>query len=207
MRTRITIASILILAFSYSASAQLRFGIRGGINSSNMKVGAITGSDYSLEYAKGDIGYHVGVMAQAKLLGIFIQPELLFTTTKNDIQFSHGTLVYDPGEQVFHKIDIPVMAGVKVGPFKLQAGPVGTMMINSKSDLLDQVSLEPGFNRLSIGYQAGVGLELSSLLVDVKYEGNLSRLGSGVTIAGTDYSFDQRMNQWILSIGFLFGND
>ena len=70
--------------------------------------------------------------------------------------------------------------------------------------MLDNYDIEQEFSAATLGYQAGVGLELANLLVDVKYEGNLSKLGDGVTIAGRDYSFDQRMSQWILSVGFLF---
>jgi hypothetical protein len=108
------------------------------------------------------------------------------------------------GKQKFYKLDLPVIVGVKVGPLKLQAGPVGTMVIKSKSDLLDKYNLQETFRGATFGYQAGLGLELSSLLVDVKYEGNLSKLGDGVEIAGQNFNFDQRMHQWIFSVGFLF---
>lgn len=208
MRTRIALFSIILLAFSLNVDAQFKYGIRGGINT-NVKLNDFSGSDYTLEYAKGDMGFHIGVMAQVKLLNIFIQPELLFTTSKTDIQLINREDLVNPieelGKQNFNKIDIPVMAGVKIGPLKIQAGPVGTMMLKSKSDLLDKYNMEQNFKGITLGYQAGIGLELSSLLLDVKYEGNLSKLGDGVAIAGTDYSFDQRMSQWILSIGFLLG--
>ncbi len=211
MKNRI-IALVILVFCVLGANAQISFGIRGGINSSNINLRDFDGGQYRLEYARGGLGFHIGGMAQIKLLNVFIQPELLFTRTKSDISiatFNSVDVVWnDPewDEQRFNKIDIPVIVGVKLGPIKLQAGPVATMMLGSKSDLLDDYSIKQEFSGATIGYQAGVGLELANLLLDVKYEGNLSKLGDGIMIAGTPYNFDQRMNQWILSIGFLFGN-
>ena len=211
MKNRI-IAVIIFLVFTLSLSAQISFGIRGGINSSNIKLNDFDGGQYRLEYARGALGFHIGGMAQIKLLNVFIQPELLFTTTKNDVSvasFNNVAFEWEEpvfGEQRFSKIDIPLIAGVKLGPMKLQVGPVATMMLTSKFKELDAYNLKGEFLSATIGYQAGVGLELANLLVDVKYEGNLSKLGDGIIIAGTPYNFDQRMSQWILSVGFLFGN-
>jgi len=204
MKSRLLILIALCLSFSLSGQA-IKFGIRGGINSSQVKVSDFSGSSYELDYAKGSkIGYHFGVITQIKLLGIFLQPELLFTTAKNDIKISDINNNEFFGHQNFYKIDVPVLAGIKLGPLKLQAGPVATMALGSTSDLLDQYNIHQTFSGATFGYQAGVGLELASLLIDVKYEGNLSKLGDAIEIGNTRYNFDQRMSQWILSIGYLF---
>ncbi len=204
MKSRFLI--LLALFLSATLSGQVKFGIRGGINSSQVKISDFSGSHYELDYAKGhEIGYHFGVITQIKILGIYIQPELLFTTAKNDIKITNIINDnYDLGSQNFYKIDIPVLAAVKVGPLKLQAGPVATMALGSTSDLLDEYKMRQTFSGATFGYQAGVGLELSSLLIDVKYEGNLSRYGDAIRIGDTRYNFDQRLSQWIFSIGFLF---
>jgi hypothetical protein len=204
MKTRFLI--LLVILLSASVSAQFKIGIRGGINSSQVKLHDFVASDYNIEYAKGhEIGYHFGVMSQIKLLGFYVQPEILFTTAKNDIRVTNT--IYNRvelGSQNFYKLDIPVIAGVKFGPLKLQAGPVATMALGSKFEGLDTYELEQTFKGATFGYQAGVGLELSSLCIDVKYEGNLSQLGDAVQVGNTRYNFDQRLSQWILSIGFLF---
>ncbi len=202
---------MILLFCVLGLNAQLSFGIRGGINSSNVNLKDFSGDYYQIDYARGALGFHIGGMAQIKLMSVFIQPELLFTSIKNDISVaSFDDVAFswrepDFGEQRFNKIDIPVIAGVKLGPLKLQAGPVATMIISSKIKDLDAYDINQEFSGATIGYQAGVGLELANLLVDVKYEGNLSKLGDGVKIAGSSYSFDTRMSQWILSVGFLFG--
>jgi hypothetical protein len=203
MKYRPVLLILLLVAATQLASAQIKFGIRGGINSSRITLTDFNTPLYDIQYRKGDLGYHFGVMSQIKLLGVFIQPELLFTTAKNDVKYTSST-VDEFGKQKFYKLDLPVIAGYKLGPLKLQAGPVGTFLIKSKSDLLDKYNIEETYKGATFGFQAGVGLELSSLLIDVKYEGNLSRLGDGVEIAGQQFNFDQRMHQWIFSIGFLF---
>jgi hypothetical protein len=204
MKNRLLIIAAFLLMICQFTDAQIKFGIRGGFNSSRINVEnfQVPGFD-DLEYAKGDIGYHIGVMSQIKVIGIFVQPELLFTIAKNDIRLTSST-GDEYGEEKFYKIDIPVIAGLKLGPVKFQAGPVATMMVGSKSDLLDANGIDQTFKGVTIGYQAGLGLELSSLLVDIKYEGNLSNLGDGMVVGGTTYHFDHRMNMWILSFGFLF---
>jgi hypothetical protein len=205
MKSRIFILLALLLSASLSGQ-HVRFGIRGGINSSHIKLNDFTGSNFELEYAKGhEIGYHFGVMSQIKVLGFYVQPELLFTTAKNDIRVTNTIRhTFEIGSQNFYKIDVPVLAGVKLGPLKLQAGPVATMALGTRIRDINEIELQQSFKGLTFGYQAGVGLELSSLLIDVKYEGNLSKLGDAVEIGNTRYNFDQRMSQWILSLGFLF---
>ncbi len=61
------------------------------------------------------------------------------------------------------------------------------------------------FNGATWGYQVGVGLDLGKkITIDVKYEGNLSKLADGVKIAGETRSFDSRNSQFVASLGFFF---
>ncbi|MGD2034641.1 MAG: porin family protein [Bacteroidales bacterium] len=204
---KIKCIAIFIMALLVWApgQAQLKFGIRGGINASRVKLKEFDNPDYRLDYESGQVGFHFGGIAQLKMGMVFIQPELLFTNVKTDVsvQRTSGGETWI-GKQSFNKLDLPVIAGVKIGPLKLQAGPVASVVLNSKSNVLDDRGIDQSTKGATIGYQAGVGLQLGSLLVDVKYEGNLSKLGDGVTIGGQDFNFDQRLNQIIFSIGFLF---
>ena len=200
----ISIVFLALLVWS-PGQAQIKFGIRGGINSSRVKLKEFNNPDYQLDYKSGQVGFHFGGITQIKLGMFVLQPELLFTTAKTDI--SLYDVVFDTtsiGKQSFNKLAIPIIARVKFGPLKLQAGPVASVIVNSKSDLLEREGIEQAYKGMTIGYQAGLGLELGSLLLDVKYEGNLSKFGDGVSIGGQDFSFDQRLNQIIFSLGFLF---
>jgi hypothetical protein len=196
---------IIALLVCTPGQAQIRFGIRGGIGSSNIKLNDFNNPDYSLDYKSSKVGFHFGGVMQLKLGMFVLQPELLFSNLKSDLKLNYVTIdsAYT-GSQSFNRIDIPVIAGVKFGPLKLQLGPVASVVVNSKSSLLDRHGIKQTYKGMTIGYQAGVGLELGSLLLDVKYEGSLSKFADGITIGGENFDFDQRVNQVILSLGFLF---
>jgi hypothetical protein len=107
-------------------------------------------------------------------------------------------------KQTLNRIDIPVMVGIKLKILKLEAGPVASFIISNNSDLKSITSYELQWNKATIGYQAGLGLDVGKIALDVKYEGNLSKLGTGIDIGNTTASFDTRLNQLIVSIGFFF---
>ena len=206
MKTKNLVLLATILFLSVTLNAQFKIGIRAGISSSDIKLKNYKTDQYELEYSKGNYGYHFGIISQLKIAKLYLQPELLFSTAKSDIAYKD---LLDPknnkiGRQNFNKIDIPVIVGFKVAIFKLQAGPVATFILNTKSDLLKEKKIEQNLKGATIGYQAGIGVELSSLLLDVKYEGNLSKLGSSMERNGTKVNFDQRMSQFLFSIGYLF---
>jgi len=198
-----------LLASSLSF-AQVRFGLRGGINSSkvNSSTEVHTG-DYKITCPNYSvIGYHAGLISQIELSGFFIQPELLYSSVRNDLD------VYDlnssnPQEAVavkqkLNRIDIPVMVGIKLKILKLEAGPVASFVISNSSDLNTITQYDMQWNKAMIGYQAGIGLDIGKIALDVKYEGSLSKLGTGVNIGNTTTSFDTRLNQIILSVGLFF---
>ncbi len=206
MKTRILLPVVLFLSISLSIEAQFSYGIRVGMSSSNMKLKNFTTQDYQLKYNRGDFGYHFGVIGKVKLLKFFIQPELLFSVAKVDLSYQDLT-TFDSihyGKENFYSLDLPVMAGYKLGPLKLEVGPVATWLFGYKSSLMDSYNLKQNLNTMTVGYQAGLGVELGGLIIDAKYEGNLSKLGTGMKIAGTDVKFDQRLSKLLLSVGYLF---
>ncbi|MDP2424143.1 MAG: porin family protein [Bacteroidales bacterium] len=90
MKTRlISIVLILLLSATF-ASAQISFGILGGVNFQNLN-----GKDYNGDKLENDmiIGYHAGVNVQIPIASEFyFQPGLLFTTKGADN--TNGTLTY-----------------------------------------------------------------------------------------------------------------
>ena len=97
------------------------------------------------------------------------------------------------------------MVGYKFGPARIQAGPVASIIIDSKSALSDYDNYNEEFNGATWGYQVGVGLDiLKKVTLDVKYEGNLSKLGDGVTVLGQERSFDSRNSQFVFNVGIFF---
>ena len=52
----------------------------------------------------------------------------------------------------------------------MQAGPVASILIDYKIEDALQVPLEVDYNTSTIGYQAGIGLDIGNLILDLKYE-------------------------------------
>ncbi len=213
MRQKVLIIAILILT-SGSLFAQFRIGLRGGINASRLKGDReivtphpttlhnykITVPDYMM------VGYHLGLVAQVQAGTLFIQPEALYTLTRNDID------VYDLNsgnpatfEQRLNRLDIPVLIGLKLKAFKLGVGPVMTFLISEDSDLHEITEYDLKMNNATLGYQAGIGLDIGHFTIDLKYEGSLSKLANGIKVSDNEVlEFDSRINQVILSFALFF---
>ena len=212
---RIILIALLIIPLSMVLNAQIKFGIKAGITSTSIKVDDIIAIDdasdieeLAIEGLGSRIGLQGGVFSRITIAKLFIQPELLFTSTSGEIEITElledGSIENKIKDQEFKQIDIPIMIGYKVGPLRLQAGPIASIVIDSQSALLDYDNYEEEFNGATWGYQVGIGLDIKKITIDIKYEGNLSKLGDGVTIGGETQEFDSRNSQFVFTLGFFF---
>jgi hypothetical protein len=206
MKRIILISSLAISSFSLFA--QLDFGIKGGLNISNVKASEILTDDYRINpAASGNVGYHIGGFLRASLLGLFIQPELYFTSLQNEFKVED---ISGPGtveqlvNQKIGRMDVPVLVGVKLGTFRLGLGPVGSIILSDKSDLTDITGYEAKLKSATFGYQLGAGVDIWKFSIDVRYEGNLTKLGDQLDIGGQTINLDNRVRQILISLGFRF---
>lgn len=204
MKKRTVIYLGLLIFASTTAFGQIKFGLRAGINNAG-KINDFNDGGVIINYTKGRVGYHFGLTSKIKVLNIFVQPELLFSTSSNNIEVSSfSNTVAESGKQKYNKMDIPILAGVQFGVLEIKAGPLFTTVLSSKSDLLDKYEMEQNFQKATMGYQIGGGVELGRLEIGLRYEGNLSKLGSGMKVAGQTYKFDTRPNQFLISAAYFF---
>lgn len=217
-KTLIILAALMTLSVASNAQF-IRFGVKGGVSSSNVKFDNkdLNISDvekYLVEQGDSKLGLHFGVFGRIQIMGLFIQPEVLFTQTKGEVVINDLTTsnaVSSIAKQKFNKFDIPVMVGWKFGPARVGLGPVASFVVGESDGLRDKVeeltkqTVKNDFKGATFGYQIGVGLDiLKFATIDLKYEGNLSKLGNGLNIGGEDFKFDQRNPQFIASIGIFF---
>ena len=102
------------------------------------------------------------------MLGFMIQPEILFSMAENNISVTENA-VTEVKEQKFNRLDVPLMLGIKLGPARLMAGPVGSVVISSPGDIFSDA--ENLYKRATFGGQAGIGLDIAKkLTLDVRYE-------------------------------------
>lgn len=214
---RIFLIALLIIPFTMVSNAQIKFGIKAGITSTSIKADDVytidDASDIEQLKIKGKnakIGFQGGLMSRITIIKLYVQPELLFTSTSGEVEItevseSTGAAVSTIKEQKFNQIDIPIMVGYKIGPARIQGGPIATIVLNSTSALKDYNNYEEEFNGATWGYQVGLGLDLGKkITIDAKYEGNLSKLGDGIKVAGETRNFDSRNSQFVVTLGYFF---
>jgi hypothetical protein len=197
---KLALILIFCIAIVGTSFSQIKFGVRGGLNFDNVKM-VQQPENVEILYDKG-MGFHFGFTSQIELLGLYVQPELLFSTVTNDLTINDLSTngLDEIGKQRFNKVDVPILAGIKINKLKLGAGPVFTKIVNTKSDVLDEQVRKSA----TVGYQLGAGLDFDNFNIELRYEGNLSKYGTGVRIGNSVYDFDTRMSQVILTTAFYF---
>ena len=186
-------------------NAQLEFGLKGGLNLTNIKTDMRAG-DYQITSNPGSkLGYHFGGFMRASLFGIYLQPELVFTSVASEYSVKDiNTSVNQVASQRIGRVDLPVIVGAKLGNLRLGLGPVGSVIISDKSELKDITGYEAKLRSATFGYQVGVGLDVWKAGIDIRYEGNLSRLGDEIVVGGQPVKFDSRAQQVVFSLSYRF---
>lgn len=199
---------VLQLLLMSSMSAQtLMFGPRIGIASSPINAADIDNfQDFAVSFQDGSPEYQVGAFARIQALGLFIQPEFLFTTSSasflvEDLR-NGGREIFD--EQYYH-VEMPLMAGLKLGPIRLQGGPVYRVNLGNNSDFFTTDGFGRSFKNSEVAVQTGVGLDIGKKLVfDLKYELPLYDTGDDLTLFGQTHTLSQRGSHFVASMGISF---
>lgn len=166
----------LLLVFCASAMAQFTLGIKGGINVSKLNTDNYTQSNVT--------GYLVGAFARVGK-GLYVQPEIYLGSKGGQFNYdSNGSTVGGDAKVRFTTLDVPVLIGQSFGAsgFNIRAmvGPVYSYVLDrnaSYSDNLSSAYRDLGdYNHSTLGYQAGLGVDLGNIALDARYEGGLTTL-------------------------------
>lgn len=204
---------LFVVLLSIPAFSQIKFGLKAGLSTTSIsmdKAVSLTGQagQYTVEALKtADYGFHGGLFMRLTLLGLYVQPELLFATSQNTYNVtSPGSINPVEVSQKLNKLDIPVLVGFKLGPVRLNAGPAASMYIGSPKALVNDPDLKDLYSKASFGYQAGIGIDLlKTLTFDIRYEGSLKKYQNQIENAlGTKVSLDNRPNAFLFSVGLMF---
>lgn len=188
--------TLAFLSFALVGYSQdFAIGPKVGISQSKLDL-----SKEHFQSGDAKFGYHVGIFGRIGLAGFFVQPEVLYTQTKGTFSFDNmGTEPRSEYESTFNRLDVPIMVGFKLfNLLRLQAGPIASFDVNSELKNAGDDLQDADFKKSTIGYQAGLGLDIGNLIIDAKYESALGNISSNVG----SYETDHRLNQWILSLGF-----
>ena len=201
MKTLRLLAFFMLL--STGVFAQLfQLGIRGGINSYDVRYKEITVNNISIESASKN-GLHLGFYSRIQVLGFYVQPELVYTRMGSSITTtSNGSA--STADLTFQRIDVPVLAGKKFfGLLRVNAGPVFSNLL--KADLNENnltQNITETYRNNTVGFQVGVGVDIWKLIIDAKYEGSLMRFGNSISTNGQTFTTDARPSQWMISVGY-----
>ncbi len=198
---RKTLLALLMLTLAGSAWAQQKknrepftLGPKAGINYTTLiKDNREINSDYQL-------GYHFGGFMRFSPGKFYIQPEVLFTARKTDIQVNNnsGGSVQSGNYRVsFTNVDVPLLFGTKLlgnrTNFRVFAGPMASFNISGRgleNIFQENNSAQDYYEKTIWGFQAGAGIDLGALTFDARYErgltaaANLDRAGLGKPSTG-----------------------
>ncbi|AEI47581.1 porin family protein [Runella slithyformis] len=189
-------------------------GIKGGANFSQLqttefkisKPGASV-QDFFQTNSTNRTGYVVGAYARIGRK-VFIQPEVLLSSKGGTFEIlKNGSTTPVNVNVKFSQIDIPVLLGLKVGPLRLNAGPMASLNIAQGSQLGDALkayttqNVNKTIEQATFGFQAGVGLDIRSFNLDLRYESGLSNI-SQLSLQN-NAQFNSKVSLWQLTAGFV----
>lgn len=207
---------VLAAAWPGAPAAQVRFGLRAGVSL------AATAEDvaefdyrsraFRLSVADVASGFHLGFFVQGRLGDKWVlQPGLLVHSTRTDYlleELLQAETIASVRSERFSAVELPMMVAYRWGALRLQAGPVGRARFAQSSELQGVAGYTADLDAddLTIGYQAGIGLDVWRILLDVKYDGTFASTDAVINIGGDAIAFSERSSRTYLTLGYaLFG--
>ncbi|MCK0162125.1 outer membrane beta-barrel protein [Allomuricauda sp. F6463D] len=199
MKKTFLVAVLTLIGTAAMAQSGSGFGVKAGLsyNKNGDLISSVGdgGSDI-VEGAEGKTGYHFGFWGKLDFPKIYLRPELVYSKTKSSYDVDGDSQDYDVS-----KLDLPVLLGYKlIGPLHIFAGPAFQYTLNND---LGDIEVEDVENDFTVGLNAGVGVNLGKLGLDVRYERGFSEneaeiIGESVTdISGR---VDSRPSQIIFAL-------
>ena len=169
-------AGIVGVVSTNTAVAQMRAGIKGGLNVSNLYIDDV--DDENARY-----GFNVGVYGQIFSSDVFaIQPELLFSTKGTKAEY--GGNIFDQTIKFnLSYLDLPVLAVFKLGESaEIHVGPYVSYLLNANishdGDLgsgVDDLDKD-NFKSFDYGLSGGFGLNFGQIQVGARYNYGLAKI-------------------------------
>lgn len=208
------IFAVLLILLVPCLNAQVKWGPRIGLTTSDLSTsnfnlrepGSLDALSIGVKEAK--YGVQVGAFAQFKIAKFFyLQPEVLFNSNRIDFRVTNakeGQSFTEIVKEKYQYLDIPVIFGLKLGPFRAGLGPVGKVYLSSSSGLTDIEGIREEFSGMQLAYQAALGLNIGRLIFDVKFDRSLNNFGDFLEIDGKPFDFKEQEHRMVFSLGYSF---
>lgn len=204
--------AIVLIVISSVAGAQSRFGIKGGLNFNTLEN--VTKAGGFEEAWKSQTGFQVGVLWQIKvpLLGLAIQPELLYsqvrTTTSSQVFLGTPIPIIEVSDIKMDYITLPVNIQLGIDLLLLRpfifVSPYISYAVGKGGEFFENSQWDD-INRFNYGVGAGVGLDIWKLQIVGKYNWDLGKLMSAENNNSWDNLYkNAKLQGFQISVGFLF---
>lgn len=200
------------LAFTSISYGQLNFGLKAGVTSFDFNAKPIfVESSYlydnlTVQLDKAHYGFTGGMFLYWDLGFIVVNPELSLSSIKVDYKLkdARDDIKDSIKSESYSHLNMPLLVGLDIGFLQLKGGPVGHYFLKSTSELFEIEEYSQKWKNFDWGYQAGIGIKISSFMFDLRYEKNNSNFGSHFVFNDTSYEFDQKNTRYIATLGILF---
>ncbi|MDR0988869.1 MAG: porin family protein [Prevotellaceae bacterium] len=198
---RVCALAIFALMMAAPAQAQLKFGLKGGVNLSKVDFGDIQANK------KNSTGFFIGPMAEVTIpvVGLGIDAALMYS------QRGNVTAVIDGTENTFKQsgLEVPVHLKYTIGlgslfGIYLAAGP--NFFYNFKENNWDNLDLSEKKTQVAIDLGVGVKL-IKHLQVGINYQigmGDSFSLENVVNSASQTVTGKAKTNTWQVSAAYIF---
>lgn len=174
----------------------VRFGVKAGLNFSNLDVQDATNAQWL-------IGYNIGLFTKLPITNfIAIQPELYYTTKGSNITYNNlfvdGTARFN-----FHYLEFPLLLVLNPSDnFNIHAGPYVSYLLSgtvTNASNINRFNFENNintddYNKLDAGIALGAGIDLGGLGIGVRYTFGLTKIGRERSFLGNMYTFPDARN-------------
>lgn len=195
---KIILSIIALTTFLVSAQAQtFNLGLKAGVNLAKL--------DADFASAENRLGYQIGAWARIGGASFYVQPEAYIGSKGNRfVSFTNNSNneVVAEGKVKFTTLDVPVLLGTKFGAknlnFRLMAGPVISFVLDENATFnsaYQQATDFDNYKNQALGLQAGAGVDVGAISVDLRYEAGLSNISKSE-------KYTQKPNLFQLSLGF-----
>lgn len=200
MKKILTILAIACIAFAMPTQAQVKFGLKGGLNLTSISVDNVSNA------ISNKSGFYVGPTVKFTLpvVGLSIDGAALYDQRNAKIKGTDNTIKSQ-------SIQIPINVRYGIGLSSVVnvfafAGPQFGFNIGDKSKLLDQMG-EWSLKSSNISGNVGIGATVfSKLQITANYNFQLSKSGEVKYINknGDEATGKMKFNTWQLGLGYYF---
>ena len=191
---------VLLATMTVAVQAQVKFGVKGGLNLTSMKL------DASVADKSNQAGFFIGPTVKFTLpvVGLSLDASALYDQRQGKIKGTDQTI---KSQSIQIPINVRYGFGLSsvVNVFAF-AGPQFGFNIGDKSKLLDQIG-EWSLKSSNISGNVGIGATVfSKLQITANYNFQLSKTGEVEYIKedGTTGTGKLKFNSWQLGLGYYF---